>query len=195
MQTLILVRHTLWVGFSCLSIKPYCALEDALGELTWACICPEGHEVLSHLSASRRHFHMPRGSWNATGHLCLHNWISPAVRHCTLCKGWEKVSWWGFFDRKFYLFFCVVCAFPVGRIPNERLVVQLVAHTHPARGERSIFQPVSQQQLIPVTPMLCCTLLPLTKACVYNGITHCLEDDFHCLWILLFARKKQNRSN
>ena len=96
MQALILVRHTLWVGFSCLSIKPCCAPEDALGQLTWACVCPEGHEVLSHLSASWRHFHMPQGSWNATGHLCLHNWISPEVRHCTLCEGWEKVSWWVF---------------------------------------------------------------------------------------------------
>lgn len=129
---LILASHSLWVGFSCLSIKPCCALEDALRQLTWACICPEGHEVLSHLSTSWRHFHLPWGSWNAAGHLCLHNWISPTVKHCTLCKGWEKVSWWGFFDRKlgFYLFFCVVCAFPVGRIPKESLVVQH-AHTLP----------------------------------------------------------------
>jgi len=61
-QTLILVRHTLWVGFSCLSIKPRCALEDAVGQLTWVCICLEGHKVLSHLSASWRHFQMPQGS-------------------------------------------------------------------------------------------------------------------------------------
>lgn len=41
MQTPILVRHMLWVGFSCLSVA-LCALEDALGQSTWACICPEG---------------------------------------------------------------------------------------------------------------------------------------------------------
>lgn len=28
--------------------KLYCALEDAPGQLTWACICPEGQEVLSY---------------------------------------------------------------------------------------------------------------------------------------------------
>jgi len=44
-----------------------------------------------------------------------------------------------FFDRNLgvYLFSCVVCAFAVGRIPNESLVVQLMARSHPARGERS----------------------------------------------------------
>lgn len=46
-----------------------------------------------------------------------------------------------FFDRKLgiYLFFCVVCAFPVGRIPDESLVVQLTACTYAARGELKHF--------------------------------------------------------
>lgn len=115
---------------------------DAPGQLTWACVCPEGHEVLAHLSASWRQGDMAWGSQNATAQPCLHNWALPTVSPCTLCKGWEKVSWWGLFlDRKwgFYLFLCVIRAFPAGRIPNSNLVVQLTARMQPARGGEKCF--------------------------------------------------------
>lgn len=55
LQALILASHAQWVGFAFLSIYPCCALEDAPGQLTGACLCPEGHEVLAHFSAPRRH--------------------------------------------------------------------------------------------------------------------------------------------
>lgn len=49
-----------------------------------------------------------------------------------------------FLDSKlrFYLFFCVIRAFPAGRILNANLVVQLTAEMQPARGERNIFQAI-----------------------------------------------------
>lgn len=61
LQTLIPASCALWVGFGFLSIYPCCALEDAPGQLTWAYICPERHEVLAHLSASRRQGSMAPG--------------------------------------------------------------------------------------------------------------------------------------
>lgn len=85
--------------------KPCRALEDALGQLAWARVCPEGHKLLSHLSAWWRRFHMPPGSRNAAGRPCLRNCISPAVRRRALRQGWEEVSRrvflaenWGFID-------------------------------------------------------------------------------------------------
>lgn len=110
-----------------------------------ACICPEGHEVLAHLSAPWRQGDVARGSRNATAHPRLHNWVLPTVSPCTLCEGWEKVSWGGLvLDGKlrFYLFLGVIRAFPAGRIPNWSLVAQLTARTQPARGERNVFQAI-----------------------------------------------------
>lgn len=124
LQALILASRALWVGFGFLSIYPCCALEDAPGQLTWACICPEGHKVLTHLSASGRQGDVTRGSRNPTAHPCLHNWALPTVSPCTLCKSWEKISWGGLFlDRRlgFCLFLCVIPAFPAGGIPNWNL--------------------------------------------------------------------------
>lgn len=180
-------------------LYPCCALEDAPGQLTWACICPEGHEVLAHLSTSWRQGDMAWGSQNATAQPCLHNWALPTVSPCTLCKGWEKVSWWGLvLDRKwgFYLFLCAIRAFPAGRIPDSNLVVQLTARMQPARGDRNVFQAIpeqQQQQLTPVTPVLCCALSPLRKPCFSNGIVCCLEDGFHCVNPTLFCQKKTPR--
>lgn len=46
-------------------------------QLTWASICPEGHEVLAHLSASWRQGDMAWGGCNATAPPCLHNECCP----------------------------------------------------------------------------------------------------------------------
>lgn len=123
--------------------KLRCALEDAPGLLTWACICPEGQEVPSPLSALWRLF-----TCSKTAETPLDADVYTTESHpewgIALCAKVErKIPDFFFFPRKIGVyFFCVVRTFPVGRIPNGSLVVQLMAHIRLPRGERDIFQPV-----------------------------------------------------
>lgn len=62
--------------------------------------------------------------------------------------------------------------------------------------EGNVFQAIpqqQQQQLTPVTPMLCCTLSPLRKPCFSNGMLCCLEDGFHCLCESYFFCQKRKK--
>lgn len=167
----MLVRHTLWVGSSCL----YCALEDAPGQPTWPAFAQKGTlfpggpvlfvsllETFSHALRQPKCHQTPMFTQlNLT-----HSETLQSVQ-----KGWEKVSWWHFFDRKFgfYLFLCAIYAFSVGRIPSEDLMVQLALHMHPVRGERNISNQFHSSlslhwRLLWIIDS--CELLPLRKPCI-----------------------------
>lgn len=143
MQTLMLVRHALLVGFSCLIVSSVVLWKMPQGFSLGPAFAQRGRRScllcqpcgdFSHAPRQlKRHWMLMFAQLNLTR--------SGALQSVQRLR--ERFLIFFFFPRKIGVyFFCVVRTFPVGRIPNGSLVVQLMAHIRLPRGERDIFQPV-----------------------------------------------------